>query len=262
MNEKVSLDLNADLNPQSATPLYAQLASLINSGISSGALQIGDLLPSETYLCESLHLSRSTVRKAFSQLEHEGKIVRLRGKGTFITKPKLRRSLNNLYNFSNEMRELGLHPSSEVLRFEVLRPNPYVAKQLHISESEPVYRIKRLRKADDRPILLETAYIPVVFCKNLCWENLNDSLYSIVSEATGALPAEATEVYESICLREKDAMYLECKPGAPAFQISRTSTNTNGDIFEFSIIIAPGDRNKYEITLRRNDVIFSNIWHE
>ncbi|MGI5977359.1 MAG: GntR family transcriptional regulator, partial [Candidatus Limivicinus sp.] len=239
-----------------------QLTNIINGWISSGTLKVGDLLPSEVYFCETLHLSRSTVRKAFSELEGEGKIVRKRGKGTFITKPKLHRRLDDLYNFSKEMQGLGLNPSSEVLCFEVLRPNPIVAKQLKIGEDEHVYRIKRLRKADGKPILLETAYIPVAMCEHLCWEDLTDSLYSVISENTGALPAEATEVYEAICLKEKDAGLLNCKPGSPAFQISRTSRDTNGRLFEYCKIIAPGYCNMYEITLRRNQTIFSKHMQE
>lgn len=247
------------LQPENKVPLYAQLTSIIRCAIADGTLQVGDMLPTEESLCSSLHIGRSTVRKAFSQLESEGKIVRRRGKGTFVSKPKLRRNLNTLYNFSNEMAELGMTPSSEVIRFEVRRPDPFIAAQLHIEESEYIYRITRLRKADGKPILLETAYIPVIYCSGLTWDDLNDSLYALIHEHTGALPAEAVEIYESISLREREAAYLNCKVGSPAFRISRTSKNTNGDIFEFSTILAPGEINKYEITLRRNDVFLSNL---
>jgi len=249
----------SDLNYQSSVPLYSQLVSIINQKISNGDLKVGDLIPTEISLCKKLELSRSTVRKAMAQLEYEGKILRKPRRGTFICKPKLRRSLNNLYNFSNEMHELNLHPSSSVLHFEVITPSLVISKQLEISEYQKVYKIIRLRMVDQKPLLLETAYIPVNFCSNLTIENLSDSLYAMINEYTGAQPMEAMETYEAVILKEKEAKYLECNVGIPAFKITRTSRNTNGDIFEYTTILAPGDRNRYEITLHKNNIFYTKI---
>ena len=58
---------------------------------------------------------------------------------------------------------------------------------------------------------------------------------------------------------QKDAELFGCKAGIPAFRIMRTSTNSNGEIFECTIILAPGDRNRYEITLHRNDMSYKKI---
>ena len=73
-------------------------------------------------------------------------------------------------------------------------------------------------------------------------------------------PSEATETYEAIVLSEKEAKLLCCQPCTPAFRIQRVSKNSNGDIFEYSIIIAPGNRNKYEITLYQKNIAFQNAY--
>ena len=104
--------------------------------------------------------------------------------------------------------------------------------------------------------LLETAYVPTKFCPNLTKVDMGDSLYAKIIEYTGVLPYTATETYEAILLEEKYAELLECQTNSPAFKINRVSTNENGDIFEFTTIIAPGDRNRYEITLQRNNDMF------
>ena len=251
--------LPTDLDYHSSVPLYSQLANILNRKIENQELKINDLLPTELSLCETLSLSRSTVRRALSILERNGVIVRKQRLGTIVCKPKLNRNLNTMYNFTHEMVSMGLKPSSRVLRFEIGKPSPIIAEHLNIAQSEAVYKITRLRIANERPIILETAYIPVRFCRNLTSENLNDSLYTMISEYTNSPPKEATEIYEVVTLKEKDAELFGCKAGTPAFRIMRTSTNTNGEIFECTIILAPGDRNRYEITLHRNDVSYKKI---
>lgn len=247
---------SAELDLQSSVPLYAQLVKIIIKKIDEGELQEGSMLPPEMYLCDTLHLSRSTVRKAMLQLEQEGRLIRRRGKGTFVTIPKLRRSLNNMYNFSLEMKMMGLEPHSEIISFGIVKADIVVAKALEIAEGSKVYKCVRLRFADELPILLETAYIPLSFCPDLQKEDLNDSLYALISEYTGYMPLRAVERYDAVVLKDKEAALLQCKARDPAFKIKRVSTNTNFDIFEYSIIIAPGERNSYQTTLNRDNDMF------
>ena len=64
--------LNAKLSMDSDIPLYAQLVGIIKRNISTGALAVGDLLPSEAELCRWMNISRNTVRQAIGELEDEG----------------------------------------------------------------------------------------------------------------------------------------------------------------------------------------------
>ena len=76
--------LDSKLSLSSNIPLYAQLVGIIKQNISSGELNVGDLLPSEAELCRTMGISRNTVRQAIGELEEEGLVVRKRGKGTFV----------------------------------------------------------------------------------------------------------------------------------------------------------------------------------
>jgi GntR family transcriptional regulator len=106
------------INWSGEAPVYQQLANYFGGLISSGELKEGDALPTETALCKTLGISRSTVRQAFLQLEDDGVIVRKKRVGTRVCKPKLKRNINNLYNFTTEMQALGLVPSSRILSFQ------------------------------------------------------------------------------------------------------------------------------------------------
>ena len=80
--------LSESLSLSSDIPLYAQLVGIIKRSISSGALAIGDLLPSEAELCRALNVSRNTVRQAIGELEDEGLVVRQAGQGYFCGRPQ------------------------------------------------------------------------------------------------------------------------------------------------------------------------------
>lgn len=243
-----------ELDYSSPEPMYVKLADMFRTKIEQEVFKIGSLLPTEMAICGEFGVSRSTVQKALSVLEDEGIVIRKRGKGTFVVKPKLKRGLSNLYNFSAEMRMLGLKPHSEVISFDVAKPSFRVAQQLGLNMDESVYRIVRLRMANDVPMLLETAYIPQKYCPRLTKESLSDSLYAMVMEYTGAQPVEAVETYDVTLITDQQAKQLQCPVGSPAFKIERVSTDSMGNVFEAGTIIAPGARNRYQITMHKDAV--------
>lgn len=240
-------------------PVYLQLSNYFSARISAGELREGDALPTETALCSQLGISRSTVRQAFLMLEDEGVIIRKKRVGTRVCKPKLKRNINNLYNFTTEMHAMGLAPSSRVISFTTVHPPSKIAETLNLGAGDTAYRIERLRMADGEPLLLETAYIPVYICPVLNREQLTDSLYATIRECSGSSPQEATEIYEAVTLSKRDAELLYVRAGEAGFRIQRISKNTAGQIFEYCIELARGDRNKFQIVLKNSGVQYSRV---
>ena len=72
------------LDFKSGKPVYLQLADQIRYAAASGSLQPGDLLPSIRPLAEELRVNRNTVAKAYAELESQGIIETLPGKGCFL----------------------------------------------------------------------------------------------------------------------------------------------------------------------------------
>jgi GntR family transcriptional regulator len=240
-------------------PVYQQLAAYFSALISNGELREGDALPTETALCGLLGISRSTVRQAFQLLEDDGVIVRKKRVGTRVCKPKLKRSLDSLYNFTTEMRAMGLEPSSRIVSFATVKAPAKIAETLDMKEGRPVFRIERLRLANGEPLLLETAYIPVSVCETLTREQLTDSLYATITKCSGFAPMEAVETYEAVTLGRRDAQLLKGKAGDPAFRVVRISRNTTGKTFEYCEELARGDRNKFQIVLRSSGVRYTRV---
>lgn len=72
------------INFKSGKPAYLQLVDQIKAAAASGALHPGEALPSIRPLAEELRLNRNTVAKAYSELESQGVIEALPGKGCFL----------------------------------------------------------------------------------------------------------------------------------------------------------------------------------
>jgi|SRR5690554_1626716 len=69
-----------NLNPSSGVPIYRQLTDQVKRLIAGGQLQVGDSLPSVRELAQMHAINPMTISKAYSLLENEGILVRVRGK--------------------------------------------------------------------------------------------------------------------------------------------------------------------------------------
>lgn len=94
-------------------PKYERLKRYLVGELTAGRLQPGQALPSEMHLAGALKMARNTVRQALSELEQEGLILRVRGKGTFVhqnARRRLRRGLDAFALVVPETRT-GYYPS-------------------------------------------------------------------------------------------------------------------------------------------------------
>lgn len=72
------------LDFKSGTPVYLQLVDQIRHAAASGGIRTGEPLPSIRPLAEELRVNRNTVAKAYAELENQGIIETLPGKGCFL----------------------------------------------------------------------------------------------------------------------------------------------------------------------------------
>lgn len=72
------------LQDRSPLPIYEQIVEQMKMLIAEGAMQAGDKIPSVRELSASLLINPNTVSKAYQELERQGVIITIRGKGTFV----------------------------------------------------------------------------------------------------------------------------------------------------------------------------------
>lgn len=239
----------------SDVPLYLQLAAYLRIQIQSGVLQPGDLMIAENSLCDILNISRVTVRKSMDKLVEEGLLVRYRGKGTFVANSKIKRNMNHLYNFTEDMKEIDAKPSSKVIKAEVLEICPdAIAEILNLPTVQTqVFYLERLRLANQEPILWERTYIPYYLCNKIeTYDFSRNSLYRVLNDTYHLEMYHAQETLDAILLSKGEASLLECPPKSAGYKISRISWLDSGFIFEYTTSVTRADKCTYQFDLYKN----------
>ena len=76
--------MNIQINNSSDDPIYLQIKDQIKAQIISGDLKVGEQLPSIRFLAKELRVSMLTSKRAFDELELDGFINSVQGKGNFV----------------------------------------------------------------------------------------------------------------------------------------------------------------------------------
>jgi GntR family transcriptional regulator len=102
----------------------------------------------------------------------------------------------------------------------------------------------RIRLADGSPFCLEHARFPARRFPGLLELPLGGSVYELLEQHFGAEPADAVERIEVVQASADEAAILDVEPGAPLMAITRTTTDSDGEPFEFSRDLFRADRTR------------------
>lgn len=186
------------IDRKSPVPLYYQVAKLLKERIENGELLPGHRIQPEYDLAEEFGVSRHTIREALSMLENEGLVYRQPGLGTFVQSKKYSYPLSFLRGFTEQMEERGLVPSSQVISFERLVPDPFLRSTLALPEGSKVWDLRRLRLADGESVAFEIMALPVSIVPSLEKQDLSRiSVYRYVEESVGCRIGGATQTIEA-----------------------------------------------------------------
>jgi GntR family transcriptional regulator len=215
------------------------------------ALQPGSAMPAERLLAVRFGTSRTTVRQALTELVGESRLDRIQGKGTFVSPPKLYRTLH-LTSHTEDMRAQGLTPSSQVLDLGEVEAGRLLAELLGIAAGERVLRIERLRLAGGEPMAIETTHLSARRFPGLRRSLATyPSLYTALAEVYGVRLAEADETIETSLSTPREAQLLGTDVGLPMLLLSRHSRDADGAPVEWVRSVYRGSRYKFVAALRR-----------
>jgi len=245
--------MKESINFESHIPYYIQLIDILKEKVQQAEWVPGDQIPGEQDLCEYYQISRTVVRQALRELEYEGVISRQKGKGTFISLPKISEGLvQKLTGFYQDMVERGLKPGSKVLHQNVSPASEKVARFLNIKPEEKVVDIQRLRFINDEPIQLVTTYIPFEICPALASVDLtNRSLYEYLEKEYGIIITKGHRYIEAVLANDYEAALLGIERGAPLLMLDSVSFSENGQPIEYYHALHRGDRSRFEVELVR-----------
>lgn len=231
------------------TPYYAQLAEILRDRIAQGAFAPGDPLPAESELCSAYALSRTVVRQALDELVAEGLVQKERGRGTFVSKPKIADLVvQELRGFSEEMGARAHSVGTRILRQEIALAPQEVASGLGLGKGAKVVHLTRVRTTNGEPIVKVDTYLPLPRFKRLASIDLTQrSLYETLAHDHDIRPSGGWRRIEAAVASRELADALGVDIGSPMLELTAVTTDEAGAPYEFFRAYYRGDRTSFEV---------------
>lgn len=210
-------------------PKYYLVKKAIVEKIDNEEFPIGSLIPSERELMALLDVSRITVRRAIEELEQEGYLYKVQGKGTYVKGDQNSQDLISITSCTQDVIRLGMKPSREVLHSDVLMADRKRQRKLNIGDNDKVFFLSRIYYADDEPINYTRTFLPYKLFKGIETHDFSkESLYAVLEQEYGVRLSRANRSIEAILAYDDIAEYLHVPNGTPLLLFECTTYGTLG----------------------------------
>jgi GntR family transcriptional regulator len=243
----------AQLLPLSPVPLYSQLKELLRSRILDGTYAPHSRMPSESELGKTFDVSRITVRQALGDLQKEGLIFKIHGKGTFVAKPKAFQNVSTLQGLAESMTQMGYEVINRLISFKTLSASAVVAERLQLAEGSEVCEIKRVRLINREPVSLEVTYLPSAVGVKLEKADLvSRDIFLILENDCGIALGHAELAIDAVLADSDLTQALAVEEGSPIMRIERLTHTDDGTPLDFEYLYYRGDAFQYRLRIDRH----------
>jgi GntR family transcriptional regulator len=247
-------DRVSHIDRSSPVPYYYQLRQILEAQVSGGALQVDDRLPSESALCDEFEVSRTVVRQALADLENEGLIRRVKGKGSFIAAPKTSESLvQSLTSLHEDVQARGQRLRSRILRLEAEPVSAHVATLLDLAPSDRIILLERLRLVNGLPWVVTTNHLPYDLCSRILDLDMRDrSLYETLEDDLGIPLDHGWRSVDAALAGNTIGRHLGIGADAPVLRLTGVTFDTTGRPVEYFVSAHRGDSSRFQVDVNRS----------
>jgi GntR family transcriptional regulator len=243
---------SATLVALSPLPLYAQIKDALRARILDGTYAPHSQMPSEYELCAMFDVSRITVRQALGDLQKEGLLFKLHGKGTFVSKPKAFQNVTSLQGFAEAMSSMGYEIVNQLRSVRFVKADRQVAARLDVPESSRVAEIHRVRLLNREPVSVEITWLPEALGKRIAGADLETRDIFLILENDCGVPLGHADVAIDAILADDDiAKALRVEEGSPVLRIERLTHDAKGKPIDFEYLYFRGDAFQYRLRIDR-----------
>ncbi len=219
---------------------YAEVKRYVLDGIGNRSWGAGERVPSENELVDLCKVSRMTARRALQDLLFEGTLIRIKGKGSFVSDEKQQVSLMQITNIASEIRDQGQSHSSRLLSLEITSAKFEIAQAMNIDVGFQVFQSRVIHYQNERPIQLEYRWVMPDTAKNYINQSFkNQTPGEYLTEI--APVTEAEHKIEAIIGDPNTRELLEVEQLEAIILLNR-KTWCDGQLVSFAKLYHPGDR--------------------
>lgn len=222
----------------------------IKEKINNNELEPGERLPSEMSFAKELGVSRNTLREALRILEEENIIIRKHGIGTFIhKKPTFSNGIEELFSITDMIEREGKQPGTKVHFTGIVEPHSDDIHELDMADDEQVFLLKRVRTADDVPLVYCIDKIPASLLSKgykLHEESILQSL-----EKTGLTVSYADAQIKTIGYHEEISDIMQCEKDTPLLILRQVHYDASDRPILYSINYFRSDQITFNVLRKR-----------
>ena len=235
---------------------YVQIAERLRAQIADGQYPLGSRIPTENELAQSLGVSRPTVRQALDLLAREGRLVRVKGSGTFVAQPKLvHESTSFVTGYREESRKKNRILRTKVVCLQTVKAGEKVGDALKIGAGETVTRLVRIRNLenlyDNAPVVYTTLYVPLRLFPEMPGLDFTDASFYEALDSRGLSVVHALRKLEVVMPPAEVAAGLGITPFEPTAFITSQGYTGNGQAIEYTESYYPASRSSFQIEINR-----------
>lgn len=239
------------IDKKSLLPLYHQVEESLRKDIADGVYLTDQPIPTELELQKQFNVSRETVRKAVNNLVLAGLVEKRKGKGTYITHPKITHRIGYIYSSTEEILARGLTPGTRFVEKKEIVPSESMRREMELAKGVNVIKVRRVRFVDEEPVAILSSYLPKDLVPGLVHVKLtNNSLYKTLEEKYNLRLSEGDEIIEAGSIRGKDADLLGIRKASPVLVVKRLTYLNNGRVIEKLTALYRSDKFEYQVKLQ------------
>lgn len=229
--------------------LYVDIYNKLLQAIKTGEYAENAPLPSERFLCDKYHVSRSTIRQAIQLLKEADAVYTVQGNGTFIKPQVFTQPLTRFYSFTDTLKSSNILIENEIVRYAQIPADSKMVRKTGFPIGSRFHMLVRLRSAKEYPLMLETTYLPCARFMRLDLEALSrGSLYEYLKLNYNFHADNARETLRPVMPLPEERTLLKIHPNTPCILLERFSYE-DGQLIEYTKSIVRGDKYIFHVDL-------------
>ena len=225
-------------------PRYQAVKDSIIERISAGELKPGDRVPSENELVDSSKVSRMTANRALRELNDEGYVRRVAGRGTFVSDLRARSHVLEVRDIAVEIEARGHSHGSRILRQSRQRARGEVAKALAVAQGTHVCHLMLVHLENARPVQLEDRHVLEAFAPACLEQDFSAQTPSAYLSSIAPM-SEAEQVVRAAMPNAAVRQHLDMAADEPSLVVLRRTWSAGRPV-TFARLHHPASR--YELT--------------
>jgi len=203
-------------------PVYATIISELRQLLDRGVYEPGDKFLTERDIAARYQTSRITANKVLSALVAEGLLEYRLGIGTFVKPRQVDYDLRSFASFEALCEQADRTPRTEVLAFESGRTSDFaghVRQSLDAGANDKLYRMVRVRYANDVPVIYEERFLLAGFCPGITAADVETSVFELLESRFGLALYGVEQVISAESASQEVASALELPEGTALIEV-------------------------------------------